>query len=323
MSSRIHNHIRSNVVGYVAVFIALSGTAYAVDGPLAGQDTVGSADIINGEVRNKDLGADAVASGKIADRQVKNADLSIGASSSNTIADGGVRSIDVKDDDLTGADIAPDSLTGAEIDEDTLVGGPTNPTGPAGGDLTGTYPNPAIAAGAVNSAKVANNSLTGEDIDESMLGIVPNADFAFEANQASDSDRLDGLDSEELMAPSRYAQETAPVGLTSTGQEVLTTAIPMTGFRRLMATATVRADSGGGNDDVISCIVVIDGSASPSYPEAIPDMTPQFADVQTLSLSFARDVGAGTKDVALRCHAAHGSVVVQERSLLVWAVDRF
>jgi hypothetical protein len=38
MSVRIREHIRSNVVGYVAVFIALSGTAYAVDGPLPGQN---------------------------------------------------------------------------------------------------------------------------------------------------------------------------------------------------------------------------------------------------------------------------------------------
>ena len=275
MSSRIHNHIKSNVVGYVALFFALSlGTAWATHP--GGANTIGSADIINGEVTNKDLGADSVGSGKIADRQVKNADLSIGASSSNTIADGGVRSIDVRDDDLTGTDISPDSLTFA-------------------------------------------------DIDEATLGPVPTADFAFEANEAFDSDRLDGLDSQELITPSRYAQEVSPVGLTTTSgvQEVLTTSIPMTGFRRLMATATVRADGNGGNDDVISCIVVIDGSASPSYPEAIPDMTPQFADVQTLSLSFARDVGTGTKDVALRCHAAHGNVVVQERSLLVWAVDRF
>ena len=37
MSSRIRDHLRSNVVGYVAVFIALSGTAFAIDGPLPGR----------------------------------------------------------------------------------------------------------------------------------------------------------------------------------------------------------------------------------------------------------------------------------------------
>jgi hypothetical protein len=49
--------------------------------------------------------------------------------------------------------------------------GPQGPaTGPAGGDLNGNYPNPAIAANAVNSAKVANNSLTVDDLGSGSVG---------------------------------------------------------------------------------------------------------------------------------------------------------
>jgi hypothetical protein len=45
----------------------------------------------------------------------------------------------------------------------------------AGGDLTGTYPNPDIRSGTINGTDVAPNSITGVSIDESTLGQVPDA----------------------------------------------------------------------------------------------------------------------------------------------------
>jgi ABC-type transporter Mla subunit MlaD len=68
VSNRIANHLRSNVIGYVAVFIALSGTAYAVDrvGPNeiaknavmakhVKKNAIRTADVKDGGLRPKDV----------------------------------------------------------------------------------------------------------------------------------------------------------------------------------------------------------------------------------------------------------------------------
>src|SRR5262245_24913047 len=135
----------ATVVAYLALFVALSGTAMAVDGPLAGQNTVGSEDIINSEVRTGDIGdaevsgndlaPDSVGSGKIVDRQVKNADLGLGASSSNTIADGGIQGIDVRNDTLTGAHVANNSLPGADLTDNSVTSAKIADTSVTAADL--------------------------------------------------------------------------------------------------------------------------------------------------------------------------------------------
>jgi hypothetical protein len=108
MGEKIRGHIRSNVIGYVALFIALTGTAYANHGF---PDTISSEDIIDREVKTPDLALDSVGTGRI--------------------IDGGVRSADVLDNDLTGGDVAnTDSLrspeigglTGADVTDQSLTG---------------------------------------------------------------------------------------------------------------------------------------------------------------------------------------------------------
>ncbi len=136
MSSRsVREHLRSNVIGYLCLFWLLAGSAVAAQS--LPKNSVTSKAIRNGQVRTADIGPGAITSPK------------------------------VRDDSLTGADIVESSLHG--------VPGDGAGTGPAGGDLSGSFPNPLLAPSSVGSPEVADGSLTGDDIDESSLGLVPDA----------------------------------------------------------------------------------------------------------------------------------------------------
>ena len=57
------------------------------------------------------------------------------------------------------------------------------PSGPAGGDLSGSYPGPQIAANAVGTSEVVDNSLTADDLGYNSVGvseIAPNAVYSSE-----------------------------------------------------------------------------------------------------------------------------------------------
>jgi hypothetical protein len=139
MSSRIRAHIRSNVIGYIALFLVLTGgTAQA----LQGQNTVFSDDIVNREVKTADIDTRAVTSNRLAANSVK----------AGTVVNDSLTGIDVRN--LTGNDVAGDSLTGVNI------------TSLSGADVTD---------GSLGGSDVAGNSITGSEVNEGTLGEVPSA----------------------------------------------------------------------------------------------------------------------------------------------------
>lgn len=136
LSQRVAAHLRGNLVGYVAVFIALSGTAIA----LPGKKSVKSDDLATGAVRSKAIKAGAV----------KNAKLATGAVTSLKIADANVVSADLANSAVTEGKIADGAVARAKIPAGAINGGK-------------------LANGSVNSAKVNDGSLLAEDFAPGQL----------------------------------------------------------------------------------------------------------------------------------------------------------
>jgi hypothetical protein len=146
LSERIRQHLQGNVVGYVALFVALSGTALA----LPGHKTVKSDDLANGAVKSKaiadgsvkttKIGNAAVTSGKLADASVTPQKVAASAVGATALADGAVTSAKLADDSVIRQKIAQGEVNGGKL-----------------------------ANGAVNSAKVADGTLLAEDFAAGQL----------------------------------------------------------------------------------------------------------------------------------------------------------
>ena len=143
----------ANVIATLCLFIVLGGDSVAQDAVSAAKKLVTGKQIKNSTITGKD------------------------------VRNGSLEGADVKDGSLGAADLAPGTLTQGPRGEQGPQGerGPAGPPGSdtdfdgaaAGGALTGTYPDPAIADDAVRTGSILDGTIGADDIAGDLFDAAP------------------------------------------------------------------------------------------------------------------------------------------------------
>lgn len=118
MSSRVGLHLRQHAIAYVALFVALGGTAVA----LPGKGSVTAEDLAKQAVTSRAIAKQAVKGKKLAKKAVKSAKIANAAVKSGKLANAAVIAGKLADGSVERAKIADNAVDGAKADEATFEG---------------------------------------------------------------------------------------------------------------------------------------------------------------------------------------------------------
>lgn len=150
----------ANVISCIALFVALSGAAYAAKTTL-GNKSVKTRNLANGSVNTLKLRNGAVTPLKIRNGAVTGAKIAPGAVGSTQIADGGIRSVD-----LGGGVVTEGKLKNGAVTENKL------------------------GANAVSTGKIQNGAVTSGKLTGSFLGqLVKNASYVVATSASNEEDK--------------------------------------------------------------------------------------------------------------------------------------
>jgi hypothetical protein len=140
----IRNHLRTHAIGYVAIFIALTGTAVAAN-------TVRSEDIVNGQVMTEDISnANGVRSVDVRD---------------DTFAEGGLEAVDLAPESVGSSEILDGTVGEPELDADSVGSSQILADAVGVAELaTDAVSGGEILTSAVNASEIATDAVRGDEI---------------------------------------------------------------------------------------------------------------------------------------------------------------
>lgn len=160
----------ANVISCIALFVALSGAAYAAKATL-GKKSVKTRNLANGSVNTLKLRNGAVTALKLRNGAVTGAKIAPGAVGSTQLADGGVRSVD-----LGGGVVTEGKLKNGAVTESKI--------------FNSAVTNSKIGPNAVATGKIADGAVTGAKLASSFLAqLVKNVSYVVATSASNEEDK--------------------------------------------------------------------------------------------------------------------------------------